>query len=195
MRIVKRMGLVLVVVCAMSAMAVSSASAAPMFLSSVLGKLLATADNTQKFFTPGGKITMECKSSKLNAGEATSLLATSLLVIVKYEGCLAVGGLTATVHPVHLLLFANGSKALLLTVKILIPAAGCTITLPSAKNQNLNTSKFDHQTDGSVLELAKISGITSFGEGTGCKYAEESNGTYEGNVRITVEGGTLSWEA
>lgn len=193
MRSVKRLSFVIVALCAFSALAVSSASAHPTFLAHPLTLLLATADNTQSFFTPGGALTVECSKVKLSPPDTTlALQFLSILVTANYENCeIVVLGIT-TVHPVRYIIFANGLVRLDSDVKILAPL--CTITIPAAKNQSLKTVKFDNQPDGSVLLLANVKGITSSGAGAGCPYGEESNGEYKGNVRVTAHGGVIRWD-
>jgi hypothetical protein len=195
MRLVKWIGLLLAAVCALSAIVVSDASASPTFLSHPAGALLlATADNFQNFHTPGGALTVQCGKLKLLPPDtAPSLQALSILVTVDYENCEVLTVATALVHPVRYLIDANGLVTLENTVLILAGEA-CRITIPAAKNQSLKTVKFDNQANGSILLLSKVTGITSSGSGLLCAYAEESNGTYEGNARVIVEGGVVRWD-
>lgn len=196
MRLVKRLGLVVIAACAFTAMAVSNAAAAPLFLSHPAGVLLlATADNTQKFFTPGGAFTVECAKLKLSPPDTTpALQSLSILVTVNYENCeIPLLATKATVHPVRYLLDANGLVTLENTVLILATGA-CTITISASKNQSLNTVKFDNQADKSLLLLANVKGITSRGEGLLCEYPEENKGEYTGFSRVTADGGFIRWD-
>ncbi len=195
MRIARRWGLALVAACAFSAIAVSSASAFPLFLSHPAGiLLLATADDPQIFFTPANGLEVECKSVKLLPPDTTPALRfLSILITVDYETCdIPSISANATVHPVQYLIYANGLVRLENTVLILAPL--CTITIPAAKNQSLNTVKFDNQKDGSLLLLVRVKGVTSSGAGVGCTYAEEDKGGYEGDIRVVAHGGTIRWD-
>ena len=99
MRIARQIGLLLAAVCALSAVAVSSASAGqPLFLSHPTGKLLASAGGSQTFTTSVGSVV--CKSLKLTQGNTTQLRFLSLLVTVQYSECIALGLVPATVDPV-----------------------------------------------------------------------------------------------
>jgi hypothetical protein len=191
MRLVKRLGLAVFAVCALSAIAVSSASASPTFLAHLWTKilLLAEAKSAQLFNAPGAGAPVSCTKTKLLPPDtAPTLQFLSILVTVDYESCTVASTFPATVNPIRYVLDANGLTRLENTVLISAPTLGCTITIPSAKNQSLNTIKYNNLTDGSLLLLAKVKGITSFGEGAGCTFAEESNGEYTGNIRVFADG-------
>jgi hypothetical protein len=200
MRIVKRLGLVLVAVCAFSALAVSSASAAPTFLAHPPGGLLlasVTAGSKQVLKTAGGNI--ECTTLKLlppgDTAPAT-LQALRILVVIDYEKCTAFG-LAAVVHPVHYLIDANGLVTLVNTV--LVTAPSCTVTVPAEKNQSLNSVLFhNNPANRGILLLAHVSGVTSVGVGAACTYAEESNGIATGTIHITYDSsspiGVIRWD-
>jgi hypothetical protein len=201
MRIVKRLGMVLVAACAFSALAVSSASAIPLFLAHTSKTLLlaSAGSSIQKFVTQAGVV--ECTALKLVApGDTTPALKSStLLAIVKYEKCTAFG-ISATVDPVHFLFFANGLVRLLANATILA-ASGCVVTVPAASNQSLWTVKYENtQANGGILLLAAVRNITSSGVGGPgeprlCEYATESAGTYNGNTHIVADGGIILWES
>jgi hypothetical protein len=197
MRFVKPLGLVLVVACAVCAIAASSASASPTFLAHLWTNilLLAEAKSTQRFFTPGAGLTVTCTKVKLSPPDTPpALQALSILVTVNYTGCEVIG-LAATVHPVRYRIDANGLVTL--ENNVLILALGCNITIPAAKNQSLTTVLFHNLPDWSILLLSHVTGITSSGTGVSCTYAEESNGTYTGNVRVFPDGppnSTLRWD-
>ncbi len=194
MRIARQLSLVLVAVCALSVVAVSSASASPTFLSHPLNLLLASADNINVFTTIAS--TVECSALKLlPPDKAPALQSLAILVGIQYEECEVPFLGVVTVDPFRYNITAHGLASLDSTAFILGPA-GCKITVPAAKNQNLEKLTFDNN-NGGILLLAKVTGITSFGEGgLGlCEYAEESKGTYAGNVHIRVEGGVVRWDA
>jgi hypothetical protein len=190
MRIAKRLGMVLVAVCAFSVMAVSSASAAPLFLSHPTGLLLASAGGTQTFTTTAGPVT--CTALKLlHPGDLTvALRSLTLLAIVDYENCKAFGILPITVHPVRYLFDANGLTTVESTI-LLLGEQGCVITVPAAKNQSLWTVKYENTVaNKGILLLAKVKGITSSGvggPGNLCEYTEEHEGEYVGNVHIVLD--------
>ena len=195
MRIAKRLGLVLLTVCAFSALAVSSASAAPKFLSHPAGALLsATAGNVQVFKTKAGSV--ECSALKLLPPDTTPALeATHLLVVVDYEKCKVFGILNATIHPARYLFAASGLVLLENTVLILAEQ-GCIITVLG--NQDLWTVKYtNNATNGSVLITSAVTGIKSFGVGgpeSLCAYSEESVGTYTGSTVTKIAGGVIRWD-
>jgi len=196
MRILKRLGLLLIAVCAFSAFAVSSASAAPLFLAHPAGGLLlASADNTQLFKTPAG--TVECtKLATIPPDTQNNLRASLLLIGVQYSGCHAFG-LKATVDPFRYIIHADGTVTIDSTVLILAEKE-CVVTVPAtAANQHLGTITFDNNNpNGTVLLLANVTGITSSGTGgpSGiCEFASNNIGTYTGNVLVSEHGGSISW--
>jgi hypothetical protein len=161
------------------------------FLSHGTGKLLATADSALLFTAAFGNV--ECGGLQLAEGAVTLLSSKSLLVAIKYEKCTFFGG-AATYHPFRYLINADGTVSLENTVFILVPAFGCTITLPSAGNQSLKGIKFDNKTNGVLLLLWQISGITSSGVGAGCAYEAESNGAFVNTMQISRGSGVLRWD-
>jgi hypothetical protein len=191
MRIVKQLGLVLLATAAFSALASASALGSPVFLAHGAGPLLASADNTNTFHAPGAGINVECTALKLAQGVPPALQFLSILVTIQYESCKA-AGVAATVSPVQYIIDANGEVTL--ENQVTIKGLGCSVTIPPAKNHNLRTVKFDNQANGTILLLSSVSGITSFGEGTLCTYGEESAGTYTGNARVALDGGSLKWD-
>jgi hypothetical protein len=191
MHVIKRLGVALLAVLALSAIAVSSASASPLFLSHSTGKLSAVANGPQKLVTKGGTIT--CNALKLTEGASTLLRALSLLVIIQYEECTAFK-LSATITPVHYRLDANGLVVLEGDVTVSAGFGTCTATIPAAKNKSLNTVKYNNRTDGKLLLLIEVTKVTSSAVGT-CAYEEESNGTATGHATASlVAGGVLRWD-
>jgi len=197
MRILKRLGLVFLAVCAFSALAVSSASASPKFLSTVAGALLlASAGNFQKFHTKPGFV--ECEKLKLlpPGDTAPALESLLILVVVDYQKCTAFGT-PALVTPVRYIIDANGLVTLEADIQI-TGATACHITVPAAKNQSLTTVNFDNNTaNNGILLLATVKHITSSGTGGPggiCEYKEESEGEYFGTVHVTLHGGTIKWD-
>jgi len=192
MHVIKRLGVALLAVFALSAIAVSSASASPLFLSHPTGLLLATADNLQKFTTPAG--TVECKTVRLIPPDTTPALRfLSILVGIQYLECnIPALGVEATIHPFRYLITSHGLASIDSPAVILAPF--CTITVPVAQNKGLEKLTFDNN-NGGVLLLALVKGITSIGEGLACNYGEDKTGTYEGNIHIKVEGGVLRWDS
>jgi hypothetical protein len=200
MQIAKRLGLVLLTVCAFSALAVSSASAGqPLFLASVPGSLLRAGSSGIQKFNVKAVSSVECTALKLlSPGDvAPAAKATSLLAVVDYEKC-TVFGLAAVIHPVHYIIFANGLVRLVKDA-VILGTGGCKVTVPAATNQSLWTVKFENTTaNNGVLLLAKVAGISSHGEGGPaglCNFEEknEHEGTYEGAVHVTAAAGVIMW--
>jgi hypothetical protein len=194
MRIARRLGLVLLTVCAFSALAVSSASAS-VFLAHPPGTLLsAAAATTQVFITPAGSV--ECTALKLLPPDTTTALeALHILVRIDYEKCKVFGALNAVVHPALYLISADGLVLLENTILILAPP-NCVITVPG--NQDLNKLEFSNNTaNGSVLLTASVKGITSEGQGgteSLCLFAKSSTGTYTGKTVVKAAGGVIRWD-
>jgi hypothetical protein len=194
MRIARQIGLLLVAVCALGAMATSSASAAtPLFLfHGTGGRLLASAGTSQTLSAGGQQVV--CKAVSVT-GTAPALRFLNLLATAHYSSCtLPALGLEATVDLFQLLIDANGLVRLDSSPLILVKAIECTITLPAAKNQSLNTVKIENTAaNKGVLLLVNLTKITSVGTG-GCAFTEESAGTDEGTIHVTADGGLLKWD-
>jgi hypothetical protein len=159
------------------------------FGSSTTGKLTSKALATQVFKTSAGNV--ECTALHLTSGTVETTKAMHQIVTVQYTGCTAFGS-SATVSPAKYLFSADNRVNLLATITI--KATACLATVPSAKNQNLETIKYSNTNKEIIIE-PNVGGITSSGEGTACNYAEESKGTYTGNSLVALEsGGTLEWE-
>jgi hypothetical protein len=194
MRIFKRTGPAVLAAYAFSALAVSSASAAPLFLAHPPGGLLlAVAGGVQKFVTVAGSI--ECTVTKLIApGDVApvTLRSLSILLVVSYSGCKAFG-LILTLHPFRYRIDANGLVTLENTVLGLAGAGTCTITMPAG--QNLHRFLFtNNATTRGILITNELTGFTSSGSGPSCSYSEESNGVWTGTWHIVMHGGTLRWD-
>jgi hypothetical protein len=204
MRIVKQLGLVLVAVCAFSALAVSSASASPVFLSHPLGLLLASTGGSTQVLNPGGKAAaVECTAVKLlpPGDTTTALISLTILVVVDYEKCKVGGILAAVVHPVRFLIDANGLVKLENDVLVLA-TEGCVVTIPAARNQGLWTIKFENTPgNNGILLLSAVTRITASGVGGPeklCEFAESAEGKYTGNIHVKLDsnppGGVIRWD-
>jgi len=188
MKRIKLVAMSLAAVCVMSAAAASGA-VAHTFTATEMGKLTAKATATQVFTVDGGK-TVECTALKLTAGEAVLASLTQAATIV-YSGCKSFG-LSATVSTAKYLFNADGTASLENTLTI--TAVGCTVTVPSAKNQGL--SSITYSNNGKNVKLTpSVKNITSSGSGTTCTYAEESKGTYAGASEVGLASGvgSVSW--
>jgi hypothetical protein len=189
MRIVKRMGPVLVAVCAFCAFAVSSASAS-LFLAHPPGLLLAKLVQTQVFHVgPAGNV--EC-TGLAGHGIAATLAALTQEITVSYTSCRAFG-LAAKITTVKYLFSAdNGLVQLLNTVSI--TATGCTVTVLSDKNQSLQTVKYLN-IGREIIVDPEVVGIRSSGTGAACTYSEVGGGTYVGQSLVIADTpGVVRWD-
>jgi len=189
---IKKVGLALVAVFAVSAISVSSASAQLFLAHPNPGNtfpllILALAQGVQRFTTSAG--TIECKHLT-GHGIAEVLRSLHQLVTVSYSGCTAFG-LAATVNTIKYLFSAHGLVSLENTATI--TAIGCVVTVPSAKNQNLHSILYLN-TGNDILIHSDVNGITSFGTGATCTYAEESAGFYRGLALVFAHGGSVHWD-
>lgn len=188
MQRIKLVALALVAVGVMSAAAATGA-VAHTFTATEMGKLTAKATATQVFSVDGGK-TVECTALKLTAGEAVLTSLTQKATIV-YSGCKSFG-LSATVSTAKYSFSADGTASLENTITI--TALGCTVTVPSAKNQGL--SSITYSNNGKNVKLTPaVKNITSSGSGSTCTYSEESKGTYSGTSEVGLASGigSVSW--
>jgi len=176
----------------MASLAPAAASEASQLLASKTGKLTAKIVTTTRFKTAAG--TIECAGLSLRSGAVGALSLTSVKLGIQYEKCKAFG-LAATIDETEVLVsfFFPFIWHYERTVTVLT-AVGCTVTMPSAKNQSLQTVKFAN-TGKEVEVQPNLTQLTSVGVGAACAYAEESKGTYSGNFLLGLPGGTLSWDA
>jgi hypothetical protein len=188
----KKVGLALLAVCAVSAISVSSASASLFLAHPNSGTfpllILALAQGSQLFHVPAAG-NVECNHFK-GHGVAEALRTLQQLLTFSYSGCTAFG-LTATVNTLKYLFSADGLASLENTVEI--KALGCTITIASSKNQNLEKLLYLN-TGNDILIHSDLNGITSFGTGVSCAYAEESGGTFRGLALGFADGGSVHWD-
>jgi hypothetical protein len=201
MHVIKRLGVALLAVLALSAIAVSSASAAPQFLSHPLGLLLASAGSNQVL--NAGGLTVTCTALKLlpPGDSTTALISLTILAVVDYEKCTGTLGIGIHVDPVVYLIDANGSVTLVNTALLLGPE-GCVITIPSGPNQLLRTVKFENTVNSGILLLANVGGITASGVGgplNACAFATVKNGTDTGTIHVSLDpasgtSGTIRWD-
>jgi hypothetical protein len=189
---IKRFRLLLLAVCAISALATSSASAS-VFLAHPPGGvfpvlLLALQTGNQTFTVSSGTVT--CTGLK-GHGIATTLSTLTQDLTIAYTGCTAFG-LAAKVSPVSYRFRAdNGLVTLLNTVSI--TAVACTVTVPSTKNQSLQTVKYLNVGREIILH-SEVKGITSSGTGAACTFAEESAGKYTGSSLLIGDGAAVRWD-
>jgi hypothetical protein len=185
MKHIKPIGLALVVMTAIFALSATSAGAST-FLATVTGELTGKLVSLQKFQTKAGSI--ECTGLTVDGLEST-LKTDTLKPRFQLSVCLAFA-LHATISPIKWLFHAHGEVSL--EGRVTIKATGCEVTIPA--NQNLGTVKYKNV--GGEIEIEPtITGLTSEGVGAACTYAQESKGTFTGNSRIRLIGGTLAWDA
>ena len=189
MQRIKLVGLALVAVCAIGVTSVASAGASN-FLASATGALTGKALQNQKFVFKAGEVV--CTTIAVSGTVKTTKSETQVAT-VNYSGCKAFG-LSASISAAEYEFNANGMVKLL--SNFTITATLCLVRVLGASNQLLATVKYlDTMGAGMRLDF-EVKGITSQGEGTGCGYASESNGTYTGNFDVGLKaGGTLSWDA
>jgi hypothetical protein len=190
MKRVKFIGLALMVAFALSAVAVSSASAALVFNSTEVGKLTAKSLTTQTFVTKAG--TVECTVVNLTGGTA-ALSSKVQEATIQYEKCKAFG-ISATVTPALYQFDANGTTTVL--KGITITSLTCVVHVPATGNSSLKTVKFDNSGQNIIL-LPSVTGIT-YTALPGCANAgTASDGTYTGNTQVGLASGTgtIKWIA
>jgi hypothetical protein len=182
---IKLMTLTTISACLLSVVVAASASAA-FFHASKTGKLVGKQTGTQTFNTGSGAV--ECTKAA-SSGTATALLVLSQLIQTTYTGCTAFSFAEVKINTADYLF--NADKGLVLldnTLKIEVPLAGCSVTVPP---QDLFTVTYDNKS-GKLLELTNVHSIKSTGSGGLCG-GSNSSGTYVGNNELELTGGELSW--
>ena len=186
-RFVKVLTVTCVAALALAAVSAAGASAAQ-FTASETGTLEGTQESNQVFTPKPGGTPVTCTTAH-TTGTIVSKEAATQEVTVEYGNCTAFG-FTAKVSPAKYRFEASGTVDILNEIKIEVPLAGCTNTVKSAENQNLEMVAYTNIAGGEVTENSTVSKITSSGPGA-C--AGSTEGTYTGNSKLKrVGGGTLS---
>jgi hypothetical protein len=150
---------------------------------------LSASGGTQTFVTKGG--TTICKTVK-GTGTIVALEAETQDATAEYAECEADKISGAKVEGAEYEFNANETVTILKVITVTAPL--CKVTVHKGEGTiNTKLSNVKYSSSGGVItEVAKVSGITSKGEGV-CAYSEESNGTYEGETKDTSSSGTLEW--
>jgi len=183
MRSIKALGAAIMAVLAVGAVA-ASASAAE-FHSTKEAALKGKALNSQVFVTKAGTVTC----GKLTAeGTVPTGSSTTQEATVKYSECTVYGFIAVKISPALYLFMANETVDILMPITI--ETTGCVDTVPA--QSGLGTIKYENNR-GKLKILATVTGITSSGKGSTCEYAEEHEGTYNGNSEVEAAGSELSF--
>ena len=184
MKLVRLLGSTLFMVLALGIVTASSASAST-FLSHPPGLLLAAVLGAQLFGTLNNSI--ECDGASLLNSKTTQLQFLNLLVTVQWENCKVVNYVSGGFEPVTYLISADGLVSQVNSASF-FGARLCTVTFPSSKNQNLEKALYINETNGELLLLLLLKGLTA----EGC-LSSGGKGTLLGRWTVRVDGGTLSW--
>jgi hypothetical protein len=196
---VRTLGVALVAVLAMSAVAAATASAHK-FKASEASELTGKALNVHKFKTNGG--TVECKKAEPKGKSVAGEVETQE-VEVAYSECefkSILGTKKAKVSPnPKYKFYANEEKVDVLNattapIVIEVEGSGCNVKVSSEGNGGLKKATYGNLSGGKTLEVkAAVTGITYKSTGGFCGEGG-TNGTYEGNEEVSlVGGGTLEW--
>jgi hypothetical protein len=185
----KSLGLVLIAALALTVVFASTASATKFTAASYPVKLSGSQTLAHKFTIGGGTVT--CKTAT-QSGEATAASET-VTISPTFGECTAFGfvgakitGLSSTGCDV--LMFSNGETDLVCNSgDIQIDAGTCTVTLTSANNQNLKSTTFLNNANGTVSASTNVTGIHgTVTSGFGCPIAggTYNNATYTGETLV-----------
>lgn len=187
MRRIKKCVVLLILVCALSAIGAANASAT--FTYSATGSLHGHPETTQVFNTGTGEVA--CTGATVT-GAIVSTNASELELTTHYSGCKAFGIVGVHISTATYLFTTSGEVHVLepitITVTKTLFTAHCTVTVPA---QTLN--KVDYATTGTagsthVTITSTITGIHSTGTGGVCN-GTNTNGTYTGAKTIARVGG------
>jgi hypothetical protein len=185
MRTFKKLGLLAVVICALSAP--GTASAQSTFTASGTGNVFGKALTTQTFTVNGGQI--ECTTAE-TFGPIEAVASTKQHLTVAYRGCTAFGLANVDISPATYLFTASGQVHLLNTVTINVTSAGCSIDIGPQAVGSISYSN----NSGKLKLTPNLTGITYTSTGGTCG-ASGSNGTFTGNSEIErLGGGTLTYD-
>jgi hypothetical protein len=189
MRTLKKFGVLMVAVFALSVVGVASASAAT-FTSSEEGELQGHALTTQVFETNAGPV--NCPVAEVT-GFVIAKESTEQHVTVHYKNCKAFSGLVSVEISTATYLFtSNGTVHILKPIVINVPLGGCTQTVPA---QTVSSVSFSGNSEGNLVESSAVTGIEYETSGGLCG-EPGSDGTYVGDNEVElVKGGTLGFDA
>jgi hypothetical protein len=207
MQRLKVLGLALVAVFAMSAVASASAHE---FVASKTGSLAGKALNVHKFKTNAG--TVECTTATPK-GSVAALKTETQEVEVEYSGCTftVFGTKKATVTPNPKYLFSANEWVSVLNpsttpIVIEVEGTGCNIKVSGSSTSNHElkevkyvTKEVEREIEGKKVKVkdlevkSKVSGIT-YTTTNGLCGSGGTNGTYEGNEEVELVGGSIEWK-
>jgi hypothetical protein len=188
MRLLKKFSVLAIAVFAISVVGVASASASQ-FTASANGELSGKALTNQVFVTNGGTVTC---TGAATTGTVVAPSAAKQEVTVKYSGCTAFGFASVEISPATYEFTATGGGvAILNTITIKIPLAGCSV---SVGPQSVGSTSFSNPTTSTIKEVSSVSKIKYTSTGGLCGTSGE-NGTYTGNSELSrVGGGTVQYD-
>jgi hypothetical protein len=139
----------------------------------------------QVFKTGAGNV--ECTTVS-GAGEIKVLKATTHKETLTFSGCTGFGG-GVTVTPAHFEFDANGSAKLEKKVIMTPEGLGCEVLIDP---QTIEGIAYANES-GKITAEATVSKIVSKGTGGICG-AENTAGSYTGNISAELESGTVEWK-
>lgn len=183
MRRTTTLGLALLAASALAATCSASAFGHE-FVVSKLGKTAAIQLGEQDFTVSGiGRV--DCTEAS-GQGEATALKFLTFKEIITYSHC---NGGDVKVSPVHFEFNGNGNAIIEKTAAVEEVGAGCEVLL---RKQTLEGFEFENSS-GKVTMAADVHDLHSAGTGGICG-GEDTEGTYEGTLSISLVGGTIEWK-
>ncbi|HKO37476.1 MAG TPA: hypothetical protein VJU14_03820 [Solirubrobacterales bacterium] len=187
MRTLKQLGVLAVVVFALSATGTANASV-DTFTASATGNVFGKALETQTFTVNGGQIT--CATAE-TFGPIEKTASTEQHLTVAYRGCTAFSLANVDISPATYLITASGQVHLLNTVTINVTSASCSISMGP---QTVGSFSFSNNA-GKLKLTPNVTGITYTSTGGTCG-ASGSNGTFTGKSELErMGGGTLAFDA
>lgn len=193
MQKIKAFGMAFVAVLALSAIATSAASAEE-FIASKAGKITGRALNTQKLHT---SFTVECPEAA-TSGEAkeAELKFAKLHTTVNFGKCTALGSIAAKSSSVGFTLLFWNVSVLLNAMVVSVPSLGCQVEVPDEQTLGSHSEVEIENKAGKLItktKLTKIAYQVTEAKSSLCGTVGEkgTNGTFEGNNEVELEGGTL----
>jgi hypothetical protein len=185
-----RLGIVgraLVVALVFGALAAGSASAHE-FVASKAGTTKDKQLNTQKFKTSAGLF--ECKKES-SEGSVVAGSQKTTTEKIKYTECTAFG-FAVEVSEAEYEFNAEGTVTIKKLVSMVVPLAGCEVTLPTTGNANLKTVSY--KTNSGKVEVKSLYKNMTYGATGGTCGEPGANGEYSGNSEVELVSGTLEWK-
>ena len=194
MRSLKKLGILIVAVFALSAVGGANASAAE-FTASATGELTGKALSTQAWTFTGYELNpnnqFKCTTTSVQ-GKIEKTASTSQHMALYYSQCSFFGFVSMGLGPFTFVFHANGTVDIPNAIKMPLPIGACEIVIQP--QSGVGSVTWDNNA-GKLIQTINLSGITYTTSGGLLCGPSGTNGTYTGTNEISrLGGGSLTFD-